>query len=413
MGILLKDDFFDFQTLRALGYAPYGAADVGECVTTAQRITRVDQRDWIENWLATATRIRNNADECLAAGDRAGARSAYFRASNYFRTANIFALETGALPTLRAGYANEVSSFRAGAALLDVPPRILEIPYEGQTLPGYFFTPSNDDRTRPTLILTNGYDGTAEELYFANGIAALERGYNVLIFDGPGQGAMIIERGVVFRPDWENVVTPVVDFALTLPGVDPSTLVLLGPSFGGYLAPRAATREHRLAACISDCGPYDLFDASVSRVPDFLASSLPSGSSKRVRLAILRRILSSVMRQTTSGWALRRNLLVHGVADPIAFFDLAPQYSLKGIEHLIECPTLVCSAEGDDLSVRAPLLFQALQCEKKYVKFAAADGAGSHCEASARTLFHATVFAWLESVLGEGRPNSSKSDSIS
>jgi pimeloyl-ACP methyl ester carboxylesterase len=382
MGILLKDDFFDFQTLRALGYAPYGAADVGECVTTAQRITRVDQRDWIENWLATATRIRNTADESLAAGDKVGARSAYFRASNYFRTANIFALETGALPTLRAGYANEVSSFRAGAALLDVPPRILEIPYEGQTLPGYFFTPSDDDRPRPTLILTNGYDGTAEELYFADGVAALERGYNVLIFDGPGQGAMIIERGVVFRPDWENVVTPVVDFALTLPEVDPSALVLLGPSFGGYLAPRAAT-------------------------------SLPSGSGKRVRLGILRRILSSVMSKTTSGWALRRNLLVHGVPDPIAFFDLAPQYSLKGIEHLIECPTLVCSAEGDDLSVRAPLLFEALRCEKKYVKFAAADGAGSHCEASARTLFHATVFAWLESVLGEGRPNSSKSDSIS
>jgi alpha-beta hydrolase superfamily lysophospholipase len=58
------------------------------------------------------------------------------------------------------------------------------------------------------VILVNGYDGTAEELYFTNGAAALERGYDVLAFDGPGQGAMIIDHGVPFRPDWENVITP-------------------------------------------------------------------------------------------------------------------------------------------------------------------------------------------------------------
>jgi pimeloyl-ACP methyl ester carboxylesterase len=397
MGILLKDELFDFQALRALGYAVYGAADVGECVTTAKRITRVDTKLWIDEWTATATRVRALADASLAAGDSAGARSAYFRASNYFRTANIYALDTASLALLRAGYAGEVASFRAGAALLDLPPEIVAIPYEGTTLPGYFFRASSDGRPRPTLILTNGYDGTAEELYFANGVAALERGYNVLIFDGPGQGAMIIERGVVFRPDWENVVTPVVDFALTLPEVDPNALVLLGPSFGGYLAPRAATAEHRLAGCISDCGPYDLFDASISRVPGVLAGALPNGN--RLLLGILRRLVDMVARKPSAGWALRRNLLVHGVSDPIAFFDLAPQYSLKGIEHLIECPTLVCCAQGDDLGARAPILFAALTCDKKFVEFAAADGAGSHCEGSARTLFHSTVFAWLDGVL--------------
>jgi pimeloyl-ACP methyl ester carboxylesterase len=397
MGILLKDELFDSQALRALGYAVYGAADVGECVTTAQRITRVDKKLWIDEWTATATRVRSVADASLAAGDRVGARGAYFRASNYFRTANIFALEKGSLPLLRAGYANEVASFRAGAALLDLPPEIVAIPYEGTTLPGYFFRAADDAKPRPTLILTNGYDGTAEELYFADGVAALERGYNVLAFDGPGQGAMIIERGVVFRPDWENVITPVVNFALTLPGVDARALVLLGPSFGGYLAPRAATAEHRLAACISDCGPYDLFDASISRVPGLLAGALPDGNP--LLLGILRRLIDGVARQPTAGWALRRNLLVHGAADPIAYFDLAPQYTLKGIEHLIECPTLVCCAQGDDLSVRAPILFEALTCQKRFVEFAAADGAGSHCEGSARTLFHSTVFAWLDEVL--------------
>ena len=48
-----------------------------------------------------------------------------------------------------------------------------------------------------------------------NGYAALARGYNCLIFEGPGQGELIREQRIPFRPDWEKVVTPVVDFALT------------------------------------------------------------------------------------------------------------------------------------------------------------------------------------------------------
>jgi len=219
----------------------------------------------------------------------------------------------------------------------------------------------------------------------------------VLIFDGPGQGDMIIDRGVPLRPDWESVVTPVVDFALTLPGVDPKRIVLHGLSFGGYLAPRAATKEHRLAACVSDCGPYDLLDASVSRLPAFLRGALAKSSGPR--LGILKRILGMVAKNPTAGWALRRNLLVHGVATELDFFRIAPQYSLKGIENLIQCPTFVCAAEGDDLSERQPILFDALTCEKKYVQFRAADGAGSHCESSARALYHATLFAWLDGVL--------------
>ncbi|MEO6116403.1 MAG: alpha/beta fold hydrolase, partial [Pseudolysinimonas sp.] len=282
------------------------------------------------------------------------------------------------------------------------PPQVVEIPYAGTTLPGYYFRAAADDTLRPTMILVNGYDGTAEELYFTNGAAALERGYNVLAFDGPGQGAMIIDRGVPFRPDWENVITPVMDFTLGLPAVDPTRIAVMGLSFGGYLAPRAATGEHRLAACVSDCGPYDLFDASASRLPGFLAKQLPHGNATLLRL--LDRLVKGVLSRPTAGWALRRNLMVHGLSDPLEYFRMAPDYSMKGREHLIECPTFVCSAEGDDLSVNAPRLYDALRCPKEYVQFAKADGGGEHCESGARTLFHQRAFDWLDRVLAQPAP---------
>lgn len=397
MVTLMKDELFQAQLLRALGYAPYGGADIAECLAVADRITRMDAARWYQEWWALADRTHAAAVASREAGDRVSAQGGFWRASNYFRTAGLFLLAAPIDERLRLSHRREVESFRDGAALMTVPPEIVEIPSPDGPLPGYFFAAEPDGRRRPTIILTNGYDGSAEELYFTNGAAALARGYHVLAFDGPGQGSMIIDRGVPFRPDWEAVITPLVDWLSARPEVDPARVALMGLSFGGYLAPRAATVEHRLAACVSDCGPYDLFATSAARLPGFLARQLPEGNPLMLRL--LDRILRVVLAKPTAGWALRRNLLVHQLDDPLDFFRMAPQYSLKGRESSITCPTLVCAAEGDDLSASARQFYEALTCRKHFVEFRRIDGAGEHCESGARTLFHQVAFDWLATAL--------------
>jgi pimeloyl-ACP methyl ester carboxylesterase len=397
--LVLHDELFDAQFVRALAYARSGGAELGECLETARRITRTDPELWYSEWLATAQRAEQAAVASTLAGDRAGARGASLRASNYYRTAGLFLMGSPVDERLRACGAKQTATFRSGAALLDSPPEVLAIPYEGTTLPGYFFRAADDSSPRPTVILTNGYDGTVEELYFANGAAALERGYHVLAFDGPGQGSVILEQGIPFRPDWENVVSPVVDVALARPEVDADRLVLIGWSFGGYTAPRAATAEHRLAACVADSGPYDLYDAILSRIPGVLAHQLPDGN--RIARSLVERAFESIMRKPSAGWALRRNLWVHGVDDPMAFLDLAPQYTLKGREHLIRCPTFVCHTAGDDISADAQAMADALTCPHEYVEFGPDDDVTGHCEMTGRTVFHDRLFRWLAGVLGD------------
>src|SRR6185369_2097056 len=103
--------------------------------------------------------------------------------------------------------------FEQAGALLDPPVELVPIPYENTTLPGYIYTVDNSGKQRPLLIFNNGSDGGLGEAWTQGVVPALDRGYNCLTFFGPGQGSTLLQQGLYFRPDWEKVVTPVVDYA--------------------------------------------------------------------------------------------------------------------------------------------------------------------------------------------------------
>lgn len=258
---------FWYETLRSMSHIAYGGADFGEVVSTSARIKEGDYDSWHEEWTATADRVAAEAQRALDAGHTVSARDGFLRASNYYRSAEFFQHGHPCDPRHDHTYGRSVACFRAAAALC--APRIepVRIPYEDTTLPGYLYRADDTGTPRPTLIMHSGFDGTAEELHFSGALAAVERGYTVLTFDGPGQPGPRHHQGLVFRPDWENVITPVVDFAETLPEVDSSRIALLGSSMGGVLAPRAAAFEHRLAALIAVDGVYDLGQISTRHIP--------------------------------------------------------------------------------------------------------------------------------------------------
>ena len=99
---------------------------------------------------------------------------------------------------------------------------------------------------------------------------------------------------------------------------------------------------------------------------------------------ILEFVLSRRLRHISQGWALRRGLLVHGRKTPIDYLRLTAEYVTERPE-AIRCPTLICSAENDEIGVTARKLFHMLTCEKSFITFAADDGAGAHCEAVVET----------------------------
>jgi pimeloyl-ACP methyl ester carboxylesterase len=398
MPSVFKDALFQSQWLRAASHSSSGGAEIGECLAAASQIHELDGESWYRAWNQLAETVLAQAEESRAANRLVSARAAYLRASNYFRAAYTFLIGEPVDPRVVAAYRQHRAAFAAAIALMRPSGLAITIPYENTTLHGYLFRSAEDDIPRPTLIIVGGYDSTAEEAYFFSGQAAVERGYTCITFDGPGQGAALIEHGLRFRPDWEAVVGPVVDYALTRPEVGRAKIALMGISFGGYLAPRAASGEARLAACIVDPGLYSLYEEFESRLPKFLARQLGNENSLAFRLIIT--LMNRRMRRLTAGWALRRGLWTHGVDSVHAYFQQTRQYSLHGRAERIRCPMLLCSAENDDLGATERKLFDVLKCQKAFVSFPASQGAGEHCEIGARSLFNQRAFDWLDTVLG-------------
>ncbi len=212
-------------------------------------------------------------------------------------------------------------------------------PYEGTTLPGYFHRPDLRPEPRPIVIMHSGFDGSAEEMHVFGARAAVERGYNALVFDGPGQFGPVHREGLTFRPDWEKVVTPVFDFALTLPAVDPKRIALMGASLGGVLAPRAAAFEKRLAALIANDGLYDYGAAQLAGAP-------PEQRADALRLikadhapemdAALEAIMKS---RPTARWAFTHGMYVTGTASPRTYLAASLAFNVRdGIAEAIACP---------------------------------------------------------------------------
>lgn len=397
MALVFKDPLFDAQWLRAAGHSISGGAEIGECLAAARQVREPNAESWHAAWSQLALDVLARAQTSASGGFRVSALSGYLRASNYFRAAYTFLIGAPVDPRVLAGYRQQRAAFAAAAALMEPRAEPISIPYGTTSLHGYFFRATGLPGPRPTLIITGGYDSTAEESYFFSGAAAVARGYSCIVFDGPGQGAAILEQGLVFRPDWEAVIGPVIDFAVTQPEVDPEKIALLGISFGGYLAPRAASAEPRLAACIADPGEFSLLEEFKSRVPGFIARELPDGNP--LAMAVFEFLVRRRMRHVTAGWGLRRCLWVHGVQSPSAYMRLTAEYTLHGRADKIRCPTLICRAQNDDIGVTAPKLFDALICEKAFMLFTTAEGAGEHCEAGARSLFNERAFDWLARAL--------------
>ena len=396
MKVAFKDDSFAFEFIRNLGFVYYGGADIGDMMATVPQVAEGDFESWFVGFDKRGQRVLARADADFGAGHLVSAREAYLRASTYFRMAEFYLHGNPEDPRIVSESRASQQAYAKAAELTGSTWEQVEIPYEGTTLPGYFYKVDNSGKPRPTLIFTGGYDSSVEEMFYYGGAPAVRRGYNCLTFDGPGQGRPIREQKLTFRYDWEKVVTPAVDYALSRPDVDGDNLALLGMSLGGYLGARVAAFEHRFRAAIFFDGVYDFYQTTRALLPKEAVAAFDAGDTARFE-----EIVTQQMQTNTSlRWNMTQGAWTFGLPSFFDFVEATKKYTMKGIAGQIQCPCLVMEAEVDMFFKGQPQqIYDELNVPKQLVKFTSEDGAENHCQSGALAYKDEVIFNWLDETL--------------
>lgn len=325
------------------------------------------------------------------------ASQAYLRASTYVRAAlhrhpDPFHDE---VPVIAQ---HAVDAFDQFLQLSGYPCEPVRIPYEDDvTLPGYLCITSSDNKARPTIIFNEGKDGWAMDGKFVVD-ESIQRGYNVLLWDGPGMGQTIRLQGLPFRHDWENVLGPVIDYLETIPQVDSTNLALISMSLGGFLGPRATVFEHRLKAQIANAGVvnwYSVYEQVLNEIDPSLLPLLETNPNAFDTAVEQIMAVSDFLR-----WGLIDSMWHHGVDKPSELLRELQLYNIEGMVQNITTATLVVDAEAEERG-QSLQLYEALPNTpmNEYIKFTAEEAAQFHVQPGATAIMTMRMFNWLDEVL--------------
>ena len=210
-------------------------------------------KDWAPNWKVVGEMHEALGREAEERGRWISAAQAYQRAAWCWHLGKFLWFEDEPLHgELRD---RSVAIYRKALPHLDPPAERLEIPFERGIIPGNLRRPAESSNP-PLVLLVPGLDSSKEEL-FAIEDDFLRRGLATLTIEGPGQSENSVHFAI--RPNWETVITPLLDHLAGADlGVDQGRIGLMGISMGAIYGPRAAAYETRIKALVGLAGPYNL-----------------------------------------------------------------------------------------------------------------------------------------------------------
>jgi dienelactone hydrolase len=360
------------------GMAPYGAVALGEIDEVCQRLLpRQGEPDaWRQEWCAMGRRLEAVADTAAGEGREMTAGNYYLRAGMYYFTGERF-VPPGDLK--KAIGLKAIACQHAGLRRRHPNVEVVEVPYEGTTLPALFMKAPGVTGRAPAVVVFDGMDNCKEMSVLFAGLELAARGMHTLAIDGPGQGESLRLRGLHARHDYEVPGAAAYDWIAARPEVDPARVAVMGYSFGGYYAARIAAFERRYTAGVAFAAlHWDL--AGWQR------------EIKRRHEADPRTTAQSTFHFP---WVM-------GCPDMDAAIDKARHFSLAEVAGHITGPFLIVHAEADQVVpvASAHRLHEAIGSTRKRLKILTAEDGGTyHAQADNRQVGVDYIADWLEEIL--------------
>jgi len=256
------------------------------------------------------------------------------------------------------------------------------IPYQDGTLPAWRLSSENSSGT---IVMHGGYDSFMEETLHVLQYLS-QAGFEVIFFEGPGQGAAIRRHNLIFTHEWEHPTAAVLDY------FELNNVTLIGISLGGYLALRAAAFEPRVSRVVCyDISNYDQHPKGLHNKIYQLFLQYPSFYNWIARVS---------MKNIGVEWLIHQGMYINGVETPVEWMALLENFSVADIADRVRQDVLLLAGE-EDHGVNIKELEKNRQgltaaCSVTTRIFTAEEHAQNHCQIGNIKLVLDVILEWID-----------------
>ena len=354
----------------------------------------VGEPEMLDEMREAAPRMRNYTDwkrEFLALAKKASRDGHVLRSGFYYRSAEFFMNSADPdrkdardkfLDAVRQVYGSELKGYHS-------------IPYTdgglNGLLPAYRFKPG---RSKGTIVFFGGFDSYIEECVPAY-LYLRDAGYEVVAFEGPGQGG-VLEAGTPMSPEWHKPVKAVLDY------FELDHVALIGLSMGGCLAMRAAAFEPRVDRVVAFDILTDFFDVNLRQTNPVIRSLL-AGLIRVRAVPIVNLVVSLAARKSpVVEWGIAQGMRVTGTLSPFALllnlrrFQTGDVSSFVKQDVLLLCGSLDHYVPIEQLYRQIGLLTNARSVTARL--FTPSESAQNHCQVGNYGLALKAIVDWLDEI---------------
>jgi alpha-beta hydrolase superfamily lysophospholipase len=362
---LVRDPSLNFQLNRWIAYG--GVAVLQDIQRILPRLVSLD---------AWRTEFSAASDQAMAAGH-------VLEAAILARSAEFFMVSSD--PRKRPLRERFVTLMRRAYGVAE-PERVR---FAGGYLPYYRFIPPTP---RDTVILFGGFDSYVEE-FLPILLTLREKGFDVIAFEGPGQGGALEDTGLSMTPDWEQPLSAILG-RLSL-----SNVVLVGLSLGGCLAIRAASREPRVSRVVAWDALTDfqeIFLRQISSAGQLVLRLLLKAGADPIVDALASRGSHPPIQE----WGMTQAMHIFGVDSPAAALRATASYRTADVSPLVRQDVLLLAGTEDHYVPHHQIYDQAIWLANARSvttrMFTRTENGQAHCQIGNLPLAIATIAGWID-----------------
>ena len=360
-----KKQVFNFQLNRwySLGYARF--EDMKE---VCQKIGN------FEDWKV----------EMLKLAEKAESEGRIMNAAFYYRAAEFYLLYDD--PDKEILYDTFIDLFYKAFKNDEI--ERFKIPYQDAFLP-MMKIPSTKKEKKGTIVIHGGFDSFIEEFYSWMRYFS-EHDYEVIGFEGPGQGGARRKYGLALDYKWEKPAKAVLDY------VNQNDVTWLGISMGGWFCFRAAAFEPRIKRVIASSIAYDYM-----KFPNVIARALRNLFFHHLRSFTNKASMKQIKKGGIQGWTISNLMYIAKKKTPMDAFDVVERMNAHNLHsEKVTQDVLILTGRNDhfipfkmhDMQLKA--LTNAKSVTARV--FTKEDQAKNHCQIGNIDLALDVMVKWIE-----------------